>query len=83
MKWRVTLRVESLDGRVLPGGSFGAFGLGDPGSGDLGSKPGGVGDGIQGYGSKPGGTGEGVQGADAAGGIELFGSTTIGSGGII
>ena len=34
---------------------------GDQGSPGLGSKPGGVGDGIQVLGSKPGATGEGIQ----------------------
>jgi hypothetical protein len=50
---RVTLRVESLDGRILPGGSSGAINLGPPTSPGLGSKPGGVGDGVQVNGSRP------------------------------
>jgi hypothetical protein len=61
MKRRVTLRVESLDGRILPNGSSGAIDLEPPAAPGLGSKPGGVGDGIQGFWSKPGGTGEGIQ----------------------
>jgi len=53
MKGRVILRVESLDGRILPSGP-GAIDLGPPTNPGLGSKPGGVGDGIQVLGSKPG-----------------------------
>jgi hypothetical protein len=75
MKRRVTFRVESLDGRILPGASSGGTYLGDLGhpvltsrpgiAGDgiqvLSSKPGNVGEGIQFFGSKPGGRGEGIQ----------------------
>jgi hypothetical protein len=50
MKWRVTLRVESLDGRILPSGSSSAIDLGPPAAPGLGSKPGGVGDGVQVFG---------------------------------
>ena len=60
MKRRAILRLEALDGRILPG-SLGAIDLEPPTSPGLGSKPGGVGDGIQGFWSKPGGTGEGIQ----------------------
>src|SRR5262245_47785785 len=75
---RVTLRVESLDGRILPSGSSGAIALDPPTNPGLGSKPGGVGDGSQGSWSKPGGTGEGIQvfGVSKPGvinGVELFG----------
>jgi hypothetical protein len=73
MKWRVTLRVESLDGRILPSGTSGAIDRDPPSSPGLGSKPGGVGDGIQAFGSKPGV----ISGADDAAnkGIELFGGS--------
>jgi len=46
----------------------------DGGSSLFGSKPGGVGDGIDGVGSKPGGTGEG---------IDSFGSNPAGTDGIV
>jgi hypothetical protein len=78
---RVTLRVESLDGRILPGGSSGAIDLGPPTSPGLGSKLGGVVDGIQvNGGSKPGIINSSI--GDTNTGIELFGgSKTIASGG--
>jgi hypothetical protein len=82
MNRRVTLQVESLDGRILPSAASGGFDVGDLGSPGLGSKPGGVGDGIQGSWSKPGGTGEGIQdfsskqGATGEG-IQEFGSKGV------
>lgn len=53
---RVRLRVESLDGRILPSASSGSFHFGDPGKLVLGSKPAGAGDGIQVLGGSTGGT---------------------------
>jgi len=56
MKRRVTLRVESLDGRILPSGSPSSVSFGHQTMAtvdDGGSKPGATGEGIQVSGSKP------------------------------
>src|SRR5262245_18034838 len=79
---RVTLWVESLDGRILPSGSSGAIDLDPPTNPGLGSKPGGVGDGIQGSWSKPGGTGEGIQGFSSKPGATGEGIQDFGSKGV-
>jgi hypothetical protein len=70
MKRRVTLRVESVDGRILPGASSGGTYLGDLGNPVVTDKPGGAGNGIQVLSSKW------VinAGTNAKGGIRLFGS---------
>jgi len=78
---RVRLRVESLDGRILPSASSGSFHFGDPGKLVLGSKPAGAGDGIQVLGgSKPGTGGTNLKegtGMD----IEPFGGSKPSTGG--
>lgn len=70
MKRRVTFRVESLDGRILPGASSGGTYLGDLGNPVLTDKPGASGDGIQVLSSKWLTT----PGTNAKRGIKLFGS---------
>src|SRR5262245_2757297 len=89
MKRRVTLRVESLDGRILPGKcGGGGVEVGPPRVAvidDGGSKPGGTGEGIQILGTnKPGTGGSGPfggsklgasVGTNSTGNIELFGGS--------
>jgi hypothetical protein len=82
MERRVTLRVESLDGRILPSAASGGFDVGDLSSPGLGSKPGGVGDGIQVLISKPGGRGEGIQGFSSKPGATGEGIQSFGSKGV-
>ena len=78
MKRRVTFRVESLDGRILPGASSGGTYLGDLGNPVLTDKPGTSGDGIQVLSSKwtthPG--------TNAKRGIKLFGCKPTPRGGL-
>jgi len=87
MKRRVTFRVESLDGRILPGASSGGTYLGDLGNPVLTSKPSVVGDAIQVLSSKPDATGEGIQvvrrkaaakpGTDATGAVAVAATVAI------
>jgi hypothetical protein len=75
---RVTLRVESLDGRILPGGSSGAIDLSPPTSPGLGSKLGGVVDGIQVNGGGKLGASVGTNSVGHTDtGVELFGGSKV------
>jgi hypothetical protein len=82
MKRRVALRVESLDGRIVPSAASGGLDAGDLGSPGLGSKPGGVGDGLQDLGSKPGDRGEGIQDFSSKPGATGEGIQDFGSKGV-
>jgi hypothetical protein len=76
---RAFLRVESLDGRILPSVSSVGIGFGHPGVAVIdegGSKPGATGEGIQVFGSKP--TASGGIGLNATDGIGLFGGSKLG-----
>ena len=73
MKRQVTLRVESLDGRIVPSATSGGFDFGDVGNPVWGSKPGGAGDGIQVLGGSKPGIVVGLGNTNT--GIELFGGS--------
>jgi hypothetical protein len=74
---RVTFRVESRDGFILPGASSGGTYLGDLGNPVLSDKPGGAGNGVQVLSSKWATN----SGSSTKGRIKLLGSRPTASGG--